>query len=39
MAGVTFYVHLTQLILMGLGGILLKGKITIGVIVFFLLSC
>lgn len=38
MAGVTFYVHLTQLILIGAGGILfIKGKITIGVIVSFLL--
>ena len=38
MAGVTFYVHLTQLILIGAGGILfIKGKISIGIIVSFLL--
>lgn len=38
MAGVTFYVHFTQLILIGAGGILfIKGKISIGIIVSFLL--
>lgn len=38
MAGITFYVHFTQLILIGAGGILfIKGKITIGIIVSFLL--
>ena len=38
MAGVTFYVHFTQLILIGAGGVLfIKGKITIGIIVSFLL--
>ena len=38
MSGVTFYVHLTQLILIGAGGILyIHGKISIGIIVSFLL--
>lgn len=38
MAGVTFYVHFTQLILIGAGGILfIKGKISIGIIISFLL--
>lgn len=38
MAGVTFYVHFTQLILIGAGGILfIKGKISIGIIVSFLM--
>ena len=38
MAGITFYVHFTQLILIGAGGILfIKGKITIGIIISFLL--
>lgn len=38
MAGVTFYVHFTQLILICAGGILfIKGKISIGIIVSFLL--
>lgn len=38
MSGVTFYVHLTQLILIGAGGVLyIHGKISIGIIVSFLL--
>lgn len=38
MAGVTFYVHLTQLILIGAGGLLfINNKISIGIIVSFLL--
>lgn len=38
MSGVTFYVHLTQLILIGAGGVLyIHEKISIGIIVSFLL--
>ena len=38
MSGVTFYFHLTQLILIGAGGVLyIHGKISIGIIVSFLL--
>lgn len=38
MSGVTFYVHLTQLILIGAGGVLfINNKISIGIIVSFLL--
>lgn len=38
MSGVTFYVHLTQIILIGFGGYLFtQNKITIGIIISFLL--
>ncbi|MFK4784890.1 ABC transporter ATP-binding protein [Fusobacterium sp. MFO224] len=38
MAGVTFYVHLTQIILIGFGGYLfVTNKITLGIIISFLL--